>query len=84
MVEVITAYATHFIDSDMYVDKHTGRHMRGDRVRMLLLTLVEFVNDVKFVILSMMLLHLLVLDRLCTGWHQSKIPVTRLSALPPE
>jgi hypothetical protein len=37
MVEVTPAYATHFID--MYVDKHTGKHMTGDRVRILLLTL---------------------------------------------
>ena len=32
MVEVITAYATHFID--MYVDKHTSKNMTaltGDR-----------------------------------------------------
>ena len=37
MVKVTTAYATHFID--MYVDKHTGKHMTGNRVRILLLTL---------------------------------------------
>ena len=37
MVEVTPAYATHFID--MYVDKHTGKHLTGDRVRILLLTL---------------------------------------------
>ena len=29
MVEVTSAYATHFID--MYVDKHTGKHMIGER-----------------------------------------------------
>ena len=37
MVKVSTAYATHLID--MYVDKHTGKHMTGDRVRILLLSL---------------------------------------------
>jgi len=30
-VEVTPAYATHFID--MYVDKHTSKHMTGDRIR---------------------------------------------------
>lgn len=43
MVEVTTAYATHFID--MYVDKHTGKHMTGDRVRILLLTLPFLLRD---------------------------------------
>ena len=43
MVEVTTACATHFID--MYVDKHTGKHMTGDRVRILLLTLPFLLRD---------------------------------------
>ena len=43
MVEVTTAYATHF--TDMYVDKHTGKHMTGDRVRILLLTLPFLLRD---------------------------------------
>ena len=43
MVEVSTAYATHF--TDMYVDKHTGKHMTGDRVRILLLTLPFLLRD---------------------------------------
>lgn len=43
MVEVSTAYATHFID--MYVDKHTGKHMTGDRVRILLLSLPFLLRD---------------------------------------
>ena len=105
MVEVTTAYAAHF--TDMYVDKHTGKHMTGDRVRILLLILPFLLRDliapevqrkfspvlplhtiqysIRRIIqhrrssLSMILLHLLVLDRLCTGWDQSKIPVTRLS-----
>ena len=43
MVEVTPAYATHFID--MYVDKHTGKHMTGDRVRILLLSLPFLLRD---------------------------------------
>jgi hypothetical protein len=45
MVEVTSAYATHFID--MYVDKHTGKHMTGERVRVriLLLTLPFLLRD---------------------------------------
>ena len=43
MIEVTPAYATHFID--MYVDKHTGKHMTGDRVRILLLTLPFLLRD---------------------------------------
>ena len=43
MVEVTAAYATHFMD--MYVDKHTGKHMTGDRVRILLLTLPFVLRD---------------------------------------
>ena len=37
MVEVSTAFATCFID--MYVDKHTGRHMTGNKVRISILIL---------------------------------------------
>ncbi len=36
MVEVTKDYATHFYD--MYVDKHKGKHLSGERVRILLLT----------------------------------------------
>ena len=43
MVEVISADATLFID--MYVDKHTGKHMTGDRFRILLLTLPFLLRD---------------------------------------
>ena len=43
MVEVTTAYATHFIDT--YVDKHTGKHLTGDRMRILLLTLPFLLRD---------------------------------------
>ena len=43
MVEVTPAYETHFID--MYVDKHTGKHLTGDRVRILLLTLPFLPQD---------------------------------------
>ena len=43
MVEVTTAYSTHFID--MYVDKHTGQHVTDDRVRILLPTLPFLLRD---------------------------------------
>lgn len=43
MVEVSTAYATHFMD--MYIDKHTGKHMTGERVRILLLSLPFLLRD---------------------------------------
>ena len=43
MVEVTPAYAAHFID--MYVDKHTGKHLTGDRIRILLLTLPFLLRD---------------------------------------
>ena len=43
MVQVAPAYAAHFID--MYVDKHTGKHLTGDRIRILLLTLPFLLRD---------------------------------------
>ena len=43
MVKVAAAYATHVMD--MYVDKHTGKHMTSDRVRILLLTLPSVLRD---------------------------------------
>ena len=43
MVEVTKDYATHFFD--MYVDKHEGKHLSGDRVRILLLTLPFLLRD---------------------------------------
>ena len=45
MLEVTTSYATHFID--VYVNKHivTGKHMTGNRVRILLLTLPFLLRD---------------------------------------
>ena len=43
MVEVSTAYATHVIE--MYVDKHTGKQMTGDIVRILRLTLPFLLRD---------------------------------------
>jgi hypothetical protein len=55
MVEVSSAYATHFMD--MYIDQHTGKHMTGDRVRILLLSLPFLLRDliapeVEFLIVS--------------------------------
>ena len=43
MIEVTPAFATHFID--MYVDKHTGKHMTGEKVRILLLSLPFLLRD---------------------------------------
>ena len=43
MVQVTPVYAAHFID--MYVDKHTGKHSTGDRIRILLLTLPFLLRD---------------------------------------
>ena len=43
MVQVTPSYAAHFID--MYVDKHTGKHLTGDRIRILLLTLPFLLRD---------------------------------------
>ena len=43
IVKVTTAYATHFMD--IYVDKHTGKHMTGNRVRILLPTLPFLLRD---------------------------------------
>ena len=43
MVDVTKDYATHFCD--MYVDKHEGKHLSGERVRILLLTLPFLLRD---------------------------------------
>ena len=43
MVEVTMDYATHFCD--MYVDKQKGKHLSGERVRILLLTLPFLLRD---------------------------------------
>jgi len=43
ILHVTPAYAAHFID--MYVDKHTGKHLTGDRIRVLLLTLPFLLRD---------------------------------------
>lgn len=61
MVEVSTAYATHFID--MYVDKHTGKHLTGDRIRILLLSLPFLLRDlitpeVQVRVIKMLQLHM--------------------------
>ena len=43
MVEVTVDYATHFCD--MYVDKQKGKHLSGERVRILLLALPFLLRD---------------------------------------
>ena len=43
MVEVTVDYATHFYD--MYIEKHKGKHLSGERVRILLLTLPFLLRD---------------------------------------
>jgi len=43
MVHVTQDYAAHFYD--MYIDKHTGKHLTGDRVRILLLLLPFLLLD---------------------------------------
>ena len=43
MVQVTEQYAACFYD--MYIDKHTGKHLTGDRVRILLLTLPFLLRD---------------------------------------
>ncbi len=43
LVEVTTDYAAHFYD--MYVEGHTGKHLTGDRIRILLLNLPFLFRD---------------------------------------
>ena len=43
MIEVTMDYATHFCD--MYVDKQKGKHLSGERVRILLLALPFLLRD---------------------------------------
>ena len=43
MVEVTLDYAAHFYD--MYIEKHRGKHLSGERVRILLLTLPFLLRD---------------------------------------
>lgn len=43
MVEVTVDYAAHF--HDMYVEGHTGKHLSGDRIRILLLNLPFLFRD---------------------------------------
>jgi len=43
MIEISSEYASHFYD--MYVQKHAGKHMTGDRVRILLLMLPFVFRD---------------------------------------
>ena len=43
LIEVTTDYAAHFYD--MYVEGHTGKHLTGDRIRILLLNLPFLFRD---------------------------------------
>ena len=43
MVEVTVDYAAHFYD--MYIEKHRGKHLSGEWVRILLLTLPFLLRD---------------------------------------
>ncbi len=43
LVEVTSDYAAHFYD--MYVEGHTGKHLTGDRIRILLLNLSFVFRD---------------------------------------
>ena len=43
LVEVTSEYAAHFLD--MYVEGHTGKHLTGDRIRILLLNLPFLFRD---------------------------------------
>jgi hypothetical protein len=43
MVEVTTEYASHFYD--MYINKHQGKHLTGDRMKILMLNLPSVLWD---------------------------------------
>ncbi len=43
MIEVTVEYAAHFYD--MYIEGHTGKHLSGDRIRILLLNLPFLFRD---------------------------------------
>jgi hypothetical protein len=43
LIEVTSGYAAHFYD--MYVQGHTGKHLTGDRIRILLLNLSFVFRD---------------------------------------
>jgi hypothetical protein len=43
LLEVTSEYAAHFYD--MYVEGHTGKHLTGDRIRILLLNLPFLFRD---------------------------------------
>lgn len=63
MVEVTADYAAHFYS--MYIDKHAGRHLTGDRIRILTLTLPFLLRDliapeVIYIMLYDMLYHTLI------------------------
>lgn len=43
MVEVTEEYSAHFYD--MYINKHAGKHMTGDRIKILLLSMPFILRD---------------------------------------
>ena len=43
MIQITEDYAAHFYS--MYIDKHEGKHLTGDRIRILLLTLPFMLRD---------------------------------------
>ena len=43
MIEVTNEYAGHFYD--MYINQHEGKHLTGDRVRMLLVSMPFLLRD---------------------------------------
>ena len=43
MIQITEDYAAHFYD--MYINKHEGKHLTGDRIRILLLTLPFVLRD---------------------------------------
>jgi hypothetical protein len=44
MLEVTPAYAAHFYD--MYMNKHAGKHLTGDRMKILMLNLPFILRDI--------------------------------------
>ncbi len=54
MIKVTVEYAAHF--SHMYIEGHTGKHLSGDRIHILLLNLLFFfrnlINEVRGLLYS--------------------------------
>ncbi len=45
LLEVTSEYAAHFYHDDMHVGEHTGKHLTGDRIRILLPNLPFLFHD---------------------------------------